>query len=455
MASIVRPPGPPTRGLIGSLPMASPDPLGLFADWAHQYGDIFHYRVLHRNIYFINHPDLIKEVLINQASSFIKGNAVRANRRIFGNGLLSNEGSSWLQQRRLIQPAFHHSHIESYANIMVSYTERMLASWRDGESRDIHQDMMRLTLEIVTMALFSVEIASDKDRVAVALDTLMELTMGARMLLPAVFRRIPTRQNRRYEQATRALDDIVYTLIRERQANPAAPSPHGFDSDSEDLLGTLLKVRYEDGTPMPAQQVRDEVMTLLLAGHETTAVSLSWIWLLLSQHPEAEQKLHAELREVLNGRSPRLNDLASLPYTERVVKEAMRLYPPVWAVVRSAVKPCEIGGYVIPAKSPVIMSQWVMHRDRRFYDQPTQFLPDRWLDERYKSAPRFSYFPFGGGPRICIGASFATTEAALVLATIAQQYQIRVTSTEPIIPTPTITLRPRHGIPVTHIRRAV
>lgn len=415
----------------------------------HQYGDIFHYRVLYRHIYFINHPDLIKEVLITQAPNFIKGEAVRANRRIFGNGLLANEGSSWLQQRRLIQPAFHHSHIESYASIMVSYTERMLASWRDGESRDIHQDMMRLTLEIVAMALFSVEIASDKDRVAVALDTLMELSMGARMLMPAAFRRIPTRNNRRYEAATRVLDDIVYSLICERQANPTAASPHGF----EDLLGTLLQARYEDGSPMPAQQIRDEVMTILLAGHETTAVSLSWTWLLLSQYPEVEQKLWAELRTVLNGRSPTLQDLANLPYTERVVKEAMRLYPPVWATVRTAVKPCEIGGYLIPAKSPVIMSQWVMHRDERFYDQPNSFLPDRWLEERYKSAPRFAYFPFGGGPRICIGASFATTEAALVLATIAQRYQIRVAATTTIEPTPSITLRPRHGIPVTLTRR--
>jgi cytochrome P450 len=434
--------------------MASPDPLGLFTEWARLYGDIFHYRVFHRHIYFINHPDLIKEVLVTKAPSFVKGEAVRANRRIFGNGLLASEGSFWLQQRRLIQPAFHHSHIESYAGIMVRTTERMLTAWsknagHDGESRDIHQDMMRLTLEIVAMALFSVEIAPEKDRVAVALDTLMELSMGARMLLPDLLRRLPTPNNRRYEAAVRELDDIVYTLIRERQANPAAQSPHGF----EDLLGTLLQARYEDGSPMPAQQLRDEVMTLLLAGHETTAVSLSWIWLLLSQHPEAEQKLWSELRAVLNGRSPTMHDLPNLPYTERVVKEAMRLYPPVWATVRTAAKPVELGGYLIPAKSPVIMSQWVMHRDPRYYDQPTEFLPDRWLDERYKSAPRFSYFPFAGGPRICIGASFAQTEAALVLATIAQRYQIRVDPSAAIEPTPSITLRPRHGIPVTLTRR--
>jgi cytochrome P450 len=309
--------------------------------------------------------------------------------------------------------------------------------------------MMRLTLEIVAMTLFSVEIASDKDRVAVALDTLMELSMGARMLLPAAFRRLPTANNRRYEQAVRELDKIVYSLIRERQASPHAASPHGF----EDLLGTLLKARHEDGSPMPDQQVRDEVLTILLAGHETTAVSLSWTWLLLSQHPEVEQKLWAELSAVLKGRSPTLQDLASLPYTERVVKEAMRLYPPVWAIVRTAIKPVEIGGFLIPAKSPVIMSQWVMHHDARYYDQPDSFDPDRWLDERYKSAPRFSYFPFGGGPRICIGASFAQTEAALVLATIAQRYQIRVASTSPVRPTPSITLRPRHGISGVLIRR--
>jgi cytochrome P450 len=454
MASLLRPPGPKPRGIAGNLPMASPDPLGLFAEWARTYGDIFHYRVFHRHIYFINHPDLIKEVLITRAPSFVKGEALRANRRIFGNGLLSNEGSSWLRHRRLMQPAFHHTHIESYTRIMVEYTERMLASWaktpsRNGEPRDIHQDMMRLTLEIVSMALFSVEIATDKDRVATALDDLMELSMGLRMLLPAPLRRLPTRNNRRYERAARSLDDIVYGLIRERQANPTATSSHGF----EDLLGTLLQARYEDGSPMPVHQLRDEVLTLLLAGHETTAVSLSWIWLLLSQHPEAEQKLWAELHSVLGGRSPTMRDLANLPYTERVVKEAMRLYPPVWALVRTALHDCEIGGYRIPAKSPVIMSQWVMHRDPRYYDQPDRFLPDRWLDDRYNIAPRFSYFPFGGGPRICIGASFAQTEAALVLATIAQRYQIRVAPGTPVQPTPSITLRPRHGIPVTLTRR--
>jgi cytochrome P450 len=444
MAQLVRPPGPKSRGIIGNFPMGSEDPLGLFTRWSREFGDIFHYRVLNRHIYFLNHPDLIKEVLVTHHQNFIKGEAVRFNRRIFGDGLVANEGAPWAQQRRIIQPAFHRESIESYADTMVAYTERMLATWRDGETRDIHQDMMRLTLEIVAMALFSVEIASDRDRVSVALNTLMELTSGARMLLPAGLRLVPTPGNLRYLRAVRQLDEIVYGLIRQRQAT---------DRTYQDLLATLLQARYEDGGSMPNRQLRDEVMTLLLTGHETTAVSLSWTWYLLSQHPEVEQKLWAELRRVLNGRSPRMSDLPGLPYLERVIKESIRLYPPVWALVRNPVKECEIGGYRIPMGTTILMSQWVMHRDPRYYDEPERFNPDRWLDARSKEAPKFAYFPFGGGPRTCIGASFATTEAALVLATIAQKYQIRVVPDWPIETVPTITLRPRHGIKVTVTRR--
>jgi cytochrome P450 len=444
MASLVRPPGPESHGIIGNFPMGSPDPLGLFTQWSRQYGDIFHYRVLHRHIYFLNHPDLVKDVLVTNHQNFIKGEAVRFNRRVFGNGLVANEGSSWAQQRRIIQPAFHRDSIESYANIMVAYTERMLTTWRDGEARDVHQDMMRLTLEIVAMTLFSVEIASDRDRVSVALNTLMESTSGARMLMPPILRAVPTPGNMRYLRAVRQLDDIVYALILQRQANEQA---------IEDLLTTLLRTRYEDGGSMSRQQLRDEVMTLLLTGHETTAVSLSWTWYLLSRHPDVEQKLWSELQRVLNGRSPRMADLLELRYTERVVKEAMRLYPPVWALVRNPIKDCQIAGYRIPARTTLIMSQWVMHRDPRYYDEPERFNPDRWLDARSKDLPKFAYFPFGGGPRTCIGTSFATTEAALVLATIAQKYQIRVAPDCKVEPIPTITLRPRHGIQVAITRR--
>ena len=373
------------RGIVGNFPLGSADPLGLYTQWARQYGDIFYYRVFSRHIYFLNNPDLIEYVLVTNYQSFIKGEALQFNRRIFGNGLLTNEGDSWLQQRRLIQPAFHRDRIESYGDTMVAYTERMIAAWHDGEVRDIHLDMMRLGLEIVAKALFNVEIAADRDRIAVALNTFMELGSRGRMLLPPILRLLPTADNLRYRRAARQLDDIVYGLIHQRRSNGQI---------ADDLLSGLLQAQDEGGGAMSDEQLRDEVMTLLLAGHETTAVSLSWTWYLLAQYPEVEKKLWSELREVLNGRSPSVQDLPRLPYTERVVKEAMRLYPPAWAIVRNSLKDCDIGGYRVPAGATVMMSQWVMHRDPRYYDQPERFNPDRWLDGRAKRAPKFAYFPF-------------------------------------------------------------
>jgi cytochrome P450 len=445
MAPLVRPPGPKNRGIVGNFPMGSPDPLGLYTLWARQYGDIFYYRAFHRHIYFLNHPDLLKYVLVTNHQGFIKGEAVRFNRRIFGNGLLTNEGDSWIQQRRLIQPAFGRRSIEPYGETMVAYTGRMMAAWRDGEVRDIHLDMMRLGLEIVAKALFNVEITAETDRVSAALNTLMELSSGGRLLLPPILRRLPTPDNLRFRHAARELDDVVYGLIRKRRAS---------GETTGDLLHVLLQVQHEGGGAMPDEQLRDEVMTLLLAGHETTAISLSWTWYLLAQHPEVERKLWSELQQVLNGRSPALQDLPQLPYTERVVKEAMRLYPPVWAIVRNSLSNCEIGGYRVPVGATIVMSQWVMHRDPRYYAEPDRFNPDRWEDKRSPQNPSLAYFPFGGGPRTCIGASFATMEAVLVLATIAQKYQMRVADEFPAEPLPTITLRPRHGIKVVLTSRA-
>jgi cytochrome P450 len=445
MTPLVRPPGPRNRGIVGNFPLGSRDPLGLYTQWARQYGDIVYYRAFYRHIYFLNHPDLIERVLVSDYRSFIKGEALRSNRRIFGNGLLTNEGDSWLRQRHLIQPAFHRDRIESYGSTMVAYTERMIAGWRDGEVRDIHQDMMRLGLEIVAKTLFNVEITSERDRVVTALNTILELGSGGRMLLPPLLRMLPTPANLRYRRAARQLDNIVYGLIRQRRSN---------SQSTDDVLSALLQARDEGGGVMPDEQLRDEVMTLLLAGHETTAVSLSWAWYLLAQNPEVENNLWSELREVLNGRRPTTQDLSKLRYTERVVKEAMRLYPPAWAIVRNSLKDCEIGGYRVPAGATLMMSQWVMHRDPRYFEQPERFNPDRWLDERVKGALKFAYFPFGGGPRTCIGAALATMEAVLVLAAIAQKYQIRVAPGCRVEPLPTITLRPRHGIKVVLTRRA-
>jgi cytochrome P450 len=277
----------------------------------------------------------------------------------------------------------------------------------------------------------------------VALNTFMELGSRGRMLLPPILRLLPTADNLRYRRAARQLDDIVYGLIQRRRSNGEI---------ADDLLYALLQAQDEGGG-IEDEQLRDEVMTLLLAGHETTAVSLSWTWYLLAQYPEVEKELWSELRVVLNGRSPGTQDLCRLRYTERVVKEAMRLYPPAWAIVRNSLKDCEIGGYRVPAGATLVMSQWVMHRDPRYYDEPERFQPERWLDGRAKAAPKFAYFPFGGGPRTCIGASFAAMEAVLVLATIAQRYQIRIAPDDPVEVLPTITLRPRHGIHVALTQR--
>jgi cytochrome P450 len=443
MTALVRPPGPTNRGIIGNFPLGSTDPLGLYTRWARQYGDIFYYRAFSRHIYFLNSPDFAKYVLVTNYRDFIKGEAIRFNRRIFGNGLLTNEGDSWLKNRRLIQPAFHRDRIESYGSTIVAYTERMLTTWHDGEVRDIHLDMMRLGLEIVAKALFNVEIAVERDRVSVALNAVQELNSGGRMLLPPILRRLPTIGNLRYERAARQLDEIVYGLIHRRRANGQI---------ADDLLYMLLHAQDEGGL-MSDEQLRDEVMTLLLAGHETTAVSLSWIWYLLAQYPEVEEELWSELGRILKGRSPNIQDLPHLSYTERVIKEAMRLYPPSWAIVRNSLKDFEIGGYQVPAGATIMMSQWVMHRDPRYFDEPERFNPDRWLDDRAKGTSKFVYFPFGGGPRTCIGASFAAMEATLVLATIAQRYQIRVAGDCPAEPLPTITLRPKHGIKVVLTRR--
>jgi cytochrome P450 len=442
MSPLVRPPGPKNRGVIGNFPMGSKDPLGTYTKWARQYGDIFHFRAFSRHIYFINSPDYAQYVLATNYKDFIKGEALRFNRRIFGNGLLTNEGESWLQNRRLIQPAFRHDRIASYGNTMVAYAERLLEGWHDGEVRDIHADMMRVGLEIAAKVLFDVEVAAEKERISEALDTVTMWNAGGRMLLPPIFRRIPTPGNLRYERAVRQLDEIVYRYIGKRQEDGHAGT---------DLLGVLLQAQHE-GEPMSDEQLRDEVMTLLIAGHETTAISLSWAWYLLARNPEVEEKLWSELRDVLDGRSPNIQDLPRLSYTDCVIKEAMRLYPPVWAVVRNSLVDCELGGYRVPAGATIMVSQWVTHRDPRYFDEPEQFEPDRWLRGNEGGA-KFIYFPFGAGPRACIGASFAVMESVLILATIAQRFQIRVSTDAPVQPLPTMTLRPKNGINIVLTRR--
>lgn len=432
------PPGPKGHFLIGNLPEFAGDLLGFFTKCAREYGDMVSLRLANMPAYLLNHPDYIEYVLVTNNRNFKKHTFFwRHVRAVFGNGLLTSEGDLWLRERRLVQPAFHQERIAAYAEVMVAYTERMLDTWQDGETHDVHQDMMRLTSQIAAKTFFGADVASEVEEVSAALGVATE-EISVRVRRP--FRipdSIPTPGNLRYRRAVQSLDALVYTIIRLRRAST---------QDSGDLLSMLLRAQDEDGSRMNDQQLRDEIITLFLAGHETTALVLSWTWYLLSQHPAAEATLLVELQAVLGGRAPTIDDLRRLSYTKMVVMESMRLYPPVYAFGREALQDCEIGGYQVPAGTTLFMSQWVMHRDPRYFDHPEEFNPDRWSHDLANRLPKYAYFPFGGGPRLCIGNAFAMTEAVLLLATIAQKFHLALAPGHPITLHPSVTLRPRHGI---------
>jgi cytochrome P450 len=439
-----RPPGPKPHFLIGNMPLASPDPLAVMTRWAREYGDIFYYRAGWIHVYFLNRADLIECVLVRNHSNLLKDRVVRNSRWFFGDGLLTSEGEAWKRQRRLAQPAFHHERVTSYAGIMTDYTEQMLSGWHDGAIIDVHQEMMNLALRIVVRTLFGVE-AEETDKISGALNTMMRHTAGVRLLLPPVARRLPLPGMVDVRRAVKQLNDTVSGIINIRRAH--------CEQHSEDLLSMLIAARDEDGSAMSASEVRDQVLTFLLAGHETTALALSWTWYLLSQNPEVENKLHQELDSVLGRRPPNASDVMSLIYTDRVIKESMRLFPPAWSLAREVAKEFEVEGYCIPTGANVVMSQWILQRDPRFFRDPVKFDPDRWATEACQKLPRFAYFPFGGGARQCIGAGFAMMEAVLLLATIATQFKLRLVKDHPVVPVPSFTLRPKYGIRMSLHRR--
>ena len=433
-----RPPGPKPHFLIGNIPLASRDPLAVFSCWAKEYGDLFYYRAGWIHVYFLNHPALIESVLVRNYQNFTKDHVVRNSRWLFGDGLLTSEGDYWRRQRRLSQPALHRQRIASYASLMTSYAEQMLSSWEDGEVIDIHQEMMNLTLRIVVRALFNVE-AEETQEISRALNIVIRNSVGIRMLLPPVLRMLPLPSMFEFRRAVRKLNETVYRIINLRRRD---------GEDSGDLLSMLMQARDEDGSQMNDKQLRDEVMTFLLAGHETTALALSWAWYLLSYNAQAQAKLQQELERVLGGRLPTTSDLPSLTYSEGVIKESMRLYPPAWGVAREVIEEFELGGYRIPKHANIVMSQSIMHRDPRFFSSPESFDPDRWNREECRNLPRFAYFPFGGGPRQCIGASFAMMEAVLLLAAVAARFQALPVAEQTVTPVPSFTLRPKEGIRV-------
>jgi len=442
-----RPPGPPSKLLRPNFLTFRRDPISFMDHVAREYGDIVYFKLGPQDVYFLNHPDFIKDVLVTHHQSFIKGRALQRSKRLLGEGLLTSEGEFHRRQRRLAQPAFHRQRIASYASVMTDYSERAMQRWHDGETLDISQEMMRLTLAIVGKTLFDADVEAEAQEIGAALTVVMDLFDALLMPFSELLEKLPLPQNKRFQKARERLDATIYRIINERRQSR---------EDQGDLLSMLLLAQDEEdqsGGGMTDEQVRDEAMTIFLAGHETTSNALTWTFYLLSQHADVEAKLHEELDQILEGRMPVMDDVARLKYTEMVLTEAMRLYPPAWAVGRLSVKEHEVGGYLVPSGSLVLLSQYAMHHDARFFPEPERFDPLRWTTEARESRPQFSYFPFGGGPRRCIGEGFAWMEGILLIATLAQKWRMRLVPDQRVEVRPVITLRPKHGMRMTLAKR--
>jgi cytochrome P450 len=440
-----RPPGPPQRLFTGNFREFYTDLLGFFSRCAKEYGDVTYFRLGRRPCLLVNHPELIEQILVKQNRNFKKPFPFRFTRQVLGNGLLTSEGQFWLRQRRLAAGAFHSERVNAYGSDMTDATLRMLEAWQDGQTRDIHADMMHVTLDIVARTLFGTDITEQSHDIGESLLLALRsfsTNFGRRLPLPSW---IPTAGNRRARAAVRGLNEVVQQIVQQRRREGVP---------RKDLLSMMLHARDEDdGSQMTDAQLADEARTFLLAGHETTAISLSWSFYLLATHPEIQAALGEELDRVLGGRLPTAADIPELKLTERIVLEAMRLYPPAFTIGREPLEEFQLGPYTVSAGTTIFMSQWVMHRDERYYERPDEFAPDRWLPERSAGRPKMAYFPFGGGPRVCIGNTFAMLESRLVLATIAQQWTMRLVPGQEIRLSPVLTLRPRYGIRVILSRR--
>jgi cytochrome P450 len=438
MATQLLPPGPKGHFLTGSLRDYGKDPLGFLARCAREYGDVVRFSFPNTQVYFLGHPNHVDYVLVRNNRNFIKSKRQREQLRFLGQGLFTSEGAFWRRQRRLAQPAFHKERVAGYGRVMVDFAEAMVSTWQEGEVRDVHQEMMQLTLRIVATTLLGSEVEGETEKVGAALDVLARRFSGRKSYLIPTPSFLPTPANRRFYRAIRRLDDIVYSIILKRRAA---------NGQTGDLLSMLMEARSEaTGERMSDEQLRDEALTILLAGHETTAITLSWTFYLLCQDVEVDGKLLAELYNVLEGRAPTVDDLPRLRYADMVVKESMRLYPPAWGIGREAVGECEIGAFRVPAGTQLLMSPWVMHRDPRYFEEPETFYPDRWAGDATRGLPKYAYFPFGGGPRLCIGQSFAKIETVLLLGTIAQKFKFSLAEGQRIKPLPSITLRPDKGM---------
>jgi cytochrome P450 len=407
-----------------------------------RHGDIVHFRIGPQHVYVVLRADLVRQVLVTHQKSFKKGPGFERARIVLGNGLLTSEGDFHLRQRRMMQPAFHRRRVATYAAIMLDEADRLDAAWCEGGERDIAVDMSQLALRVVSRALFGAELDEEAREIGEAVAEAGEFFDYLTVALLPVLLRTPLPRIRRFRAAIDQLERSTAGVITDRRAR----DDNG-DSDG-DLLAILLAARDVDGdgTGMSDIQIRDEALTLITAGHETTANGLTWTWYMLSQHPEVESRFHAELEEVVGDRPLTAADAAALPYTQAVLLESMRVYPPAWGIERRALRDQDIGGYVIPAGAAVLMPTFVVNRDERLYPDPLRFDPERFLGAIAAARPDWAYPLFGAGTRKCIGVGFAMLEATLVLASLGRRWQLRLDPTRPVVPQARVSLRPRDGL---------
>ncbi len=433
------PPGPKGHWLKGNLRDFMDRRLDFLTECARDYGPIASFRLGPRRVLLVNDPDLIERVLVADNKQYIKHFGARMYRPLLGNGLLLSEGEFWLRQRRMAQPAFLKHRVTTCGATIVELTERMLESWFDGLWCDMMEEMSRLTGHIATVTFFGAEEVKDRESFNLAIyDVIAAISARFRRLIQWPDW-LPLPGNLRLKRGMRRLNAIVDGFIAQGRTKKEA---------GDNLLSLLLHAKDEDGSRMTDQQLRDEAMTLFLAGHETTALTLAWTWWLLAQHPEVEARLVDEWKSALGGRSPTSNDVPQLRYTEWVIMESMRLYPPAYLIGRETTAETDLGGYRLRRGTTVFLSQWVTHRDPNYWEEPNRFWPERWGTDRVKTMPKFAYYPFGGGPRVCIGSHFAMLESVLVLATIGQRFRFRIQAEPKVGLDPKITLSPLPGIPV-------
>jgi cytochrome P450 len=453
VANLREAPGPRGFPLLGSLPdFAWGDPTRALLDAFREYGDVVRFRFGPVAFFGVNHPDHIRHVLQENRHNYTKSVNYEELRHVLGNGLLTSEGDSWLRQRRLAQPAFHRPRLAALASVITRETSSMLDRWSAhvGATIDVSHEFMRVTLGIVGHSLFGVDLASDADSVGRAVSVALEWANARMVQLVRVPARVPTVANVRARLAIRTLDALVYRIIESRRHAIARN-----DEPAHDLLAMLIEARDEKtGEGMSDVQLRDEVMTLVLAGHETTANALTWTAYLLSRHPAVERKLREEISSTIGDRTPTFDDLPKLSYTMMVIEESLRLYPPAWCVERQAIADDDVGGFAIPHGSIVLVAPYTMHRHPSYWDDPEGFDPERFAPSQTSTRPKFAYIPFGGGPRVCIGNHFALMEMQLVLAMIVQRYRLDLVSGHRVEIEPLVTLRPRYGMKMS-VSRAV